>query len=458
MRGTRFALVLVPLLAACARHRDNRTDRQPSAEALDFRRIINSAKEKVFPAVVYIKCLRESMEGGKKVYQDVSGSGVLISPRGEIVTNWHVVDKATETRCLLSDGSSFEARVVGSDKDTDLALLQLQLPPDHPPLPFAKFGDSNRLREGDFVMAMGAPWGMSRSVSLGIVGATRRFLPGASEYSLWLQTDASISPGNSGGPLLNSDGEVVGINARGVMQGGDMGFAIPAETVKLILAQLREFGKVTWSWTGIQLQPLKDFNKNMYFEATEGVLVAETDEGSPARRAGLIKGDRILRVNGKPLNGIHEEDLPLIRRELGLLPKNAPARFEVMRGSELKIFEITPREKGKVEGEELECKRWDLTVKSINQFDNPDLYYHRKEGVFVFGVKVPGNASDAGLQQNDILDTIEGKKVVTLEDVRKIHEESLRNIEKKYKLSLKVVRGGLIKQIILNIQRDYSKE
>src|SRR6185437_4483512 len=153
-----------------------------------------------------------------------------------------------------------------SDKDADLAVIRVNRPADKKktPLPFAAMGDSTKLQEGDFVMAMGAPWGLSRSVSLGIISCTKRYLPNTSEYSIWLQTDASISPGNSGGPLVNTNGELVGINTRAMLQGGDMGFAVPSETIVPVVEQLRAGGRVNWSWTGLQLQPLKDFNRNMY--------------------------------------------------------------------------------------------------------------------------------------------------------------------------------------------------
>jgi len=427
-------------------------------ERLDFREVVKQAKDKVFPAVVFVKCLRESHEQGKKRTEDVSGSGVIISPGGELLTNWHVVEKATEVRCLLLDGQAMDAKVLGTDKDTDLALVQLVVPENAQPLPHALLGDSTKLKEGDFVMAMGAPWGLSRSVSIGIISCKDRFLPGASEYSLWLQTDASISPGNSGGPLVNTDGEIIGINTRGTSYGGDMGFAIPSDTIRIIVPQLREVGHVNWSWMGLQLQPLKDFNRNMYFDGKEGVIVAETDPDSPARRAGIQPRDRLLKVNGKPLTAMTEESLPAIRRELGLLPKHKPAKLELLRDSAPLVLEVTPREKGKVEGEELDCPRWDMTLKTINQFENPDLHFHRQKGVFVFGIKYPGNASNAGLQSQDILLKIEGKEVVTLDDVKAIHQDAIENVGTKHRVLLTVLRNGLMRQVVLDFSREYEKE
>ncbi len=430
-------------------------DRPGSALArLDFREVIQKAKDKVFPAVVFIKCVRESHEQGKKSSQEVSGSGVLVSAEGELVTNWHVVEKAVEVRCLLFDGRAYDATVVGTDKDTDLALVRLRRPANDPPLVHAAIGDSAALKEGDFVMAMGAPWGLSRSVSMGIVSCTRRFLPENGEYSLWLQTDAAISPGNSGGPLVNTGGEGIGINARG----GDMGFAIPSDTFRIVIAQLREHGSMQWSWTGLQLQALRDFNRNTYFDAKEGVIVAGSDPESPARRAGLLARDRILSAGGTPLTALTEEDLPGVRRILGLLPKHQPAKFEVVRGDERLTVEITPREKGRVEGEELDCPRWDFTVKTINQFDNPDLHFQRKQGIFIFGVKSSGNAQSAGIRGQDILVSVDGREIVTLDDLKAVHKQCIDNVDSKHRAVVAVLRGGLLRQIVLDYSVDHEKQ
>ena len=459
MKGIKMrAMIFGGLVLASLASRAPAEGREEVLARPDFRSVVRQAKARVFPAVVFVKCLRESRESGKKITEEIAGSGVLISTKGEVVTNWHVVDKASEVRCLLYDGRAMDAKVLGKDKDTDLALLQLEMDQDAKAAPYAEFGDSDVLKEGDFVMAMGAPWGLNRSVSIGIVSCTRRYLPKHSEYSLWLQTDASISPGNSGGPLVNTDGQIVGINTRATTIGGDMGFAVPSHTVKFVASQLREHGKVDWSWTGLQLQPLKDFNRNIYFQGTDGVIVAATDPESPARRAGILLKDRLLKVNGIAINAEWEEDLPAVRKLLGLLAKNEPAKLELNRNEKILTITLTPREKGKVEGEELDCPRWDVTVKTINQFDNPDLYFYCKKSVYVFGVKYPGNASSAGLSEKDIILKIDGKKVTTLEDIKKAHKEALANIKKKHKILFVVQRGGLMRQVLLDFSRDYERE
>ncbi|MEX0774439.1 MAG: trypsin-like peptidase domain-containing protein [Phycisphaeraceae bacterium] len=427
-------------------------------QKLDFRKVVSESKARVFPAVVYIKVLQETFEQGKKVSQEVSGSGVLISPRGEVLTNWHVVDKAVEVRCLLYSGQAYDAKVVGSDQDTDLALVQLTLPADAGDLPCAALGDSTKLHEGDFVMAMGAPWGMNRSVSIGIISCTNRYLPRQSEYSLWLQTDASISPGNSGGPLINTEGSIIGINTLGSMMGGDLGFAVPSDTIGQVVPLIRQQGKVGWSWTGLQLQALRDFNRNIYFDAKEGVIVAETDPESPARRAGIQPRDRLLSIDGQTVNGITEEDLPAIRRHLGLLAKNKDVTVRLMRDEKEMTLTLAPSDKGKVQGEEQDCPRWNLTVKTINQFDNPDLFFHRKKGVFIYGIKYPGNAAAAGLQQQDILLKIESREIAALDDVKAAYTAAIDDLNNKHKLKLTILRNGLMRQIVLDYSRDHEKE
>ena len=458
MKRAALLLALLALASAAGCRTASRASSAPDdLGSLDFRAVVQHAKDKVFPAVVYIKVIRETHEAGKKISQEISGSGVIVSPEGEVLTNWHVVDKAVQCRCLLYDGRAMEAEVVGMDKDTDLAVVRLKRP-DAEPVPYAELGDSEVLKEGDFVMAMGAPWGLSRSVSIGIIACTSRFLPDRSEYSLWLQTDASISPGNSGGPLVNTEGQVVGINTLAAMAGGDMGFAVPSGTVRYILAQIRETGKVNWSWTGLQLQPLRDFDRNIYFEGTDGIIVAETDPESPARRAGLLARDRILRIGDRPVSALRPEDLPAVRRLIGLLPKGQAVEIAFLRDERPMTADLTPREKGKVEGEELDCPRWDFTVREINQFDNPDLYFHRKEGVFIYGIKSPGNAANADLRVKDILLSIDGQEVKTLDDVRRLHGEAVANLRQQHRVMISVLRNGLLRQMVLDFSRDYEKE
>ncbi|MFO0828560.1 MAG: trypsin-like peptidase domain-containing protein [Phycisphaerales bacterium] len=430
----------------------------PPAATTDFRSIVRAARAKVFPAVVYLKCLRQSLESGRSRTEDVGGSGVVISEQGELLTNWHVVDRAVEIRALLSDGRAFKADLVASDRDIDLALVQLRIETKNAPIPTANLGTSSSLEEGDFVMAMGAPWGLNRSVSVGIVACTRRYLPESSEYSLWIQTDASISPGNSGGPLVDTEGNVVGITTLGRMAGGDMGFAIPSDTIREVLPRMRELKQVGWSWSGLLLQPLRDFDKDTYFEGVDGVIVAGVEPGSPAEKAGLKSRDRLLAVAGAPTNGLTSEDLPNIRRRIALLPAGKPVELTIVRVGQQQSITLTPADKGRVQGDELECPRWGLTVKQINRFENAELHRVRPEGVFVFGVRTPGNAAAAGLAENDILIEVDGKPIATLDDLHRAYDASLESMATKKRLLVKLLRAGQLRQVILDISRDYERE
>ncbi len=301
-----------------------------SGRPAGFQEIVSQAGNKVFPAVVYINAVAGNMKLGREQSNVVAGSGVLISPDGEMLTNWHVIDKAQSIRCLLNDGRAFHAKIIGSDKDLDLALLKLSLPEGTAPLPYAEL-ESGTLSEGDFVMAMGAPWGLNRSVSIGIISCASRYLPVNGMYSLWYQTDASISPGNSGGPLVNTSGKVVGINTLGVRSGGTVGFSIPSTTIRDVLPRLRQYGKVNWAWFGFLLQPLRDFNRDIYFNFSDGVIVSGTEPGSPARKAGFQPNDRIISADGEKITVATGEEMPGFLRKLGLMPFGKPVAFTVVR-------------------------------------------------------------------------------------------------------------------------------
>ncbi|MBP5226223.1 MAG: trypsin-like peptidase domain-containing protein [Kiritimatiellae bacterium] len=426
---------------------------QPS----DFRQVIRNAQEEVFPTLVYIRVVYKAVETGKNKKGVASGSGVLISPEGELLTNFHVIDKATEIRCLLTDGSAYTATVVGSDKDLDVALLRLVRPKDAPALPYATLS-SKGVAIGDVVLAMGAPWGLARSVSMGIISCADRYLDGAGAYTLWYQTDAAISPGNSGGPLVNTAGEVIGLNARGHLM-GSQAFTIPSPIIMEVLPNLRKYGNAHWSWFGLQFQPLHDFDRNMIFDATNGVIVAGTEQRSPARKAGIQPNDRVIAIDGDPVTVRDSENLPALVRKLGHMPIGTPARFTVIReGKELEIA-ITPLEKGEVEGSEKVFERWGFTAKVINQFDTPDLAFFATDGgLFVFATSWDGNASRSGLNERDIILTVDGKPMKTIEELEAVYDACMQKLPEKSQISMTVLRKGRKVQLVLNYREDTEKE
>jgi serine protease Do len=428
----------------------------------DFVRVINAAKRKVFPVIVYLKPIQETFEEGKKEEREVIGSGVVISADGYVVTNYHVAEKATKIRAVLANEMQVNVTVVGQDKDSDITLLKLELPEDHPPLPFAEFGDSSLLEEGDFVMTMGCPLGLTRSVSFGIVSNTKRYLGVEySRYNLWIQTDAAINPGNSGGPLVNTAGEIVGINTLGTTWYENIGFAIPSNVVRYVVERLKEHGEVTRAWTGITFQALKDFESNTIVDADKGVLVAHVEPDSPAASAGLKARDMILAVGETEVNGVFVEDLPDLRSYFAALEPDRPVPLSVERAGVHRTLTLTPTLKGKVEGEDFDCQEWQMTIKEINKYADQYLYYFQKQGVYIQGVKGPGNAQASGARMGDIVLEIGGKTIASLKDAKDAYEELNTKPKGQRKVLLRVLRQGVPKVVLLDynkLNKEYEEE
>ena len=469
------------------------------AQQIDFQRIINTAKSKVYPALVYVKPIRETFRSGERQRTEVFGSGVIVSADGYVVTNNHVAEKAIEINCVLGDREQVPATVVGLDPETDLAVLKLKLPKGHPPLTVAKFGDSNGVQAGQFVLALGSPFGFTRSISLGIISNTKRYIGFTTRhrYNLWLQTDAAINPGNSGGPLVNTDGEIIGINTLGTWAEG-IGFAIPSTVVRDVVARLKAVAartdkkkwpvKVERAYTGLQLQALKDFETNTFTDSDKGVLIQSVEKGSPVDRAGLRDGDILLGVAEQVIDGTYVEDLPAIRVMLADLPVDQSVTFRLARrlprekwtaaaggdtrpadttvgGKGYRIYEhlsraVTPVIRGKFEGQDFDCRQWNMTVKEITKFSNPRLFFLQPTGgVFIQGVRDPGNAEDAGLLNEDILVRIGQREIKAIADVKKAYEKLLADKKQdEKKVLIEVKRGVFPHWIILDWQKDYLKE
>ena len=423
----------------------------------DFRQVVSEAKAAVAPSVVFIRVIYNDTESGRNRKGVASGSGVVISSDGEVLTNHHVIDKTSEIRCQLADGRSFPAKVLGKDKDLDIALLKLELPDGAEPPPVAKLSP-RRLEVGEVVLAMGAPWGLARSVSMGIVSCNDRFLEDCGDYTLWYQTDAAISPGNSGGPLVDTAGLVVGLNARGNMMGAQ-GFTIPSETILEILPDLRRHGEAHWAWFGFRIQPLEDFKRNIRFDAKEGALVADVEQGSPAEKAGIKSNDLLLSVDGEKVTARFWEDIPAIERRLGRKEFEKPCAFVVMRGGKRIDVSVAPTEKGRVEGEEFACERWGLTAKEINRFYNPDLIFFAPEGgVYVSGLAWDGNAENCGFREKDIVVAVGGRNVKSVAEVKAEYEKSLAGLPDRTRIPIVVMRNGRRTTLVLDYTEDTEKE
>jgi serine protease Do len=378
--------------------------------------VLERAIARVYPSLVQIHVLSAYSEGGRERKFQASGSGAIISAEGYVITNHHVVGKATSIRVILPTFEELEATLVGTDPLADIAVIKLDLsqrPPGSPPLPVAHFGDSSKLRVGDTVLAMGCPLALSQSVTRGIVANTDMRIPRLMELDgenvgsvvKWIGHDAQIFPGNSGGPLVNLDGEIVGINELGMGLAG----AIPADLARTVAEQLIAKGKVERAWTGMAFQPLlKDSPPSM-----TGVLVSAVLPGTPAAIAGVKAGDRVLAVEGHPVNVRFDTQLPAFTNELLHHTPGAPLVLKLARGSQELTVTLSPLLRDEARAKEVELKEWGLTVRRLTRMESIDLQRPDTRGVLV-STLLPGGPSDKAvppLRQNDVVTTVAGKPV-----------------------------------------------
>ncbi len=433
-----------------------RAARAAEPERLDFQQIIETAKRRVYPALVFVKPVQEDLSEGESRRVEVLGSGVIFRADGYVVTNHHVAEKAKEIRCVLGDRRQVAAKVVGKDKATDLAVLKLDLPAGET-LPYAELGTSDGLEEGQFVMALGSPYGFERSISLGIISNARRNLDGNDgQYNNWIQTDAAINPGNSGGPLVNTQGQVIGINTLGIRGANNLGFAIPVNVVKHVIAKLVKDGRYARVRHGLTLRALVDYTQDTVFPGDHGVMVDDVAAESPAEAAGLLKGDRILSVAGAPTDGKYLEDLPGLRLRLVDLAPGAPLEVKIERGAETLTKTLTPEADDVGNEDGLECDRWDATFQRISKEEVPALAFYKTRGVYVLGVSDPGNADDAGLGTEDILVKVDGQEVKDLPGLKALYEKILGENRPKKRVLFEVLRDGLPRYVVLEFEKEYD--
>lgn len=345
-----------------------------------------------------------------------AGSGVIISDDGYILTNNHVVEGAQEVTVTLADQRDFKAEVVGRDPKTDLAILKISAGKN---LPAAKMGDSNQLRVGDWVIAIGNPFGLSHTVTSGIVSAKGRII-GAGPYDDFIQTDASINPGNSGGPLFDMNGQVVGINTAIVPNGQGIGFAIPVNTAKPLIPQLVKNGKVTRGYIGVNIQSISpDIAKAMKLGNDKGALVADVISGGPADEAGIARGDVIVAFNGKTVKDSH--DLPTM---VAATPIGDKATVTVLRdGKEkeirVKIAEL-PSDGTSVESSAKPAEgKWGLQLQDLTPEIARQLGLETDHGVLIAGVQPGSPADDASIRQGDVILEVNRHPVKTAQEVKK---------------------------------------
>jgi serine protease Do len=416
------------------------------------------ARDRVLPTLVHIQPVITDYRTGKMVKQSIVGSGVIFHKDGYVVTNYHVAGKAERIICTLYDKEQIKATLVGGDPMTDIAIIKLDLTNYKGRLNVAEFGNSDSIQVGQYVMAMGSPLALSRSVSCGVISTTDRYFSGEARlpsgektgmYNTWIQTDAAINPGNSGGPLVDLKGKVIGINSRAIMMANNIGFAIPVNIVRHVAESIIADGKVVRSWIGVDCQELQNLENWFGTAINEGVLIASVDPRSPAEEAGLRAGDIILKINGKAVSARFAEELPAFYKMIADYPVGSGLSLDVFRGDKSVNMTVTTRELGDILGEDLECKDWGFTVKGITKQMAVDNQLDDTLGVFVSGVKTVGPAADAGLRSGDVIRGINEIPTLSFNDFYTRYNELFEAKAEKVLLTIK--RSVSTKFILLKI-------
>ncbi|MFI5340754.1 MAG: DegQ family serine endoprotease [Candidatus Methylomirabilales bacterium] len=366
------------------------------------------------------------------------GSGVVIHQDGFIVTNHHVVEGTDAIQVLLSTGKQYRAEIIGTDPKTDLALIKIRV---DAPLPVVPLGDSDKLEVGDWVLAIGNPFGFDHSVTAGIVSGKGRVL-GAGPYDDYIQTDAAINPGNSGGPLFNLRGEVVGINTAIIPQ-SRIGFAIPSNMAKGILLQLKARGKVTRGWLGVVVQQVSpQATEPLGLKDAQGALVAEVTPDSPAERAGIRQGDVILRFGGKPVMEVR--DLPRLVAETAV---GTETDMVIQRDGKTTTVHIRVGElrEGRVARARPQEPEFGLVVQELTPDLAKGLGVPGGQGVVVARVSPGSLAEDAGLRQGDVILEVDRTPVKT----RDAFEIALRQRSREKGILFLVRRGDATRYIAM---------
>lgn len=423
------------------------------------------ATQRISPAVVRLDVVTESFSGGQAHAERSIGSGVIIDPEGHVLTNFHVAGRAKRIDITLANLEHVRATLVGSDHWTDLALVKLDMEEiRRKKLDFqwAALGDSSKVQLGQPVMALGTPYGLTRTVTQGIISNTDRYFEESTigEYETgwfnnWLQTDAAINPGNSGGPLINLRGEVVGINTRGASTGNNLGFAIPINVAKQVIAEILDHKKVRRSYVGMQMQPLQDLESYYDLASDRGVLIRSVEPESPAAKAGVQPEDILVAVNDQPVTVRFPEQLAGVRKLIANETIGSTVKFTVLRGAKgaersVMVTMATETLESKVT-EETAIAAWGISVRDLTRA------YLRKQklpadlkGVLITGLREGSPAREAGMREDDIVLRVNREPVTNTEEL----EAAVKKQEKREQPVAVEVRRDRSEQILVLKPRE----
>ena len=345
------------------------------------------------------------------------GSGFIIDKEGYIVTNNHVVENADQIKVKLADEKEFDAELVGRDPKTDLALIKISTTTDLSPI---KMGNSDMANVGNWVVAIGSPFGLEQTVTAGIVSAKGRII-GFGPYEDFIQTDASINPGNSGGPLINMQGEVVGINTAIVASAQGIGFAIPINMAKDIVAQLKSTGEVTRGWLGVGIQDLSTELKQYYgVESSGGVLITQVFEGDPAAKGGIKPNDIVVEISGQTVTSARELSSIIANTEIGKkttikLLRNGKRKTVQVELAKRDDDKLTAKGPGEESNDDIGIQLMDLSDENAGRFG----FEADEKGVLVIGIKPGGKAESAGIRRGDLVKEVNHEQVLSVQEYTK---------------------------------------
>jgi len=428
-------------------------------------KLIQQAKDAVYPALVRIHVVTTQAGEGRMRKLQAAGSGAIISPDGYVITNHHVAGRAERLVCRLADRQEIDAVLVGTDPMCDIAVLKLkldQLKDKSKPLPVAYFGDSDKVQVGETAMAMGSPAGLSQSVTVGVISNTEMILPwGGMEMEgepvgmlvRWIGHDAVIYHGNSGGPLVNLKGQIIGINEIGV---ATMGGAIPSNLAKCVALQLIESKghRVARSWTGLESQPMLKSDKG-----ATGVLVASVVKDSPADKAGLQSGDVVTEFDGKAVKVTVAEELPLFNQLVLGQPVGKAVKVVYRRGKDTKTTQLTTAARERAIGRDEEIKSWGMTAMDLTLFSSLELQRSGKDGVLVESVRPSGPCSEArpAIVPGDVIVEVNGQKVKDLDELRKLSREITKDSTQRVETLIGYERGVKKLLTVVRIGKEAEK-